>query len=85
MRSSLDSLVDNLSEINNKTCISCKEKNKTTQYCEYAKLNKNKLMYKCLNCKAISYKPIQPLIDKFSNTYRLSDNNNEKFILLLRN
>ena len=41
-------------------------------------------MYKCLNCKNITYKPIQPLIDKFSNTYRLSDNNNEKFILLLR-
>ena len=32
MNSSLDSLVDNLSQINNKTCISCKGKNKTTQY-----------------------------------------------------
>ena len=30
MKSSLDSLVDNLSEINIKKCISCKEKNKTT-------------------------------------------------------
>ena len=30
MKSSLDSLVNNLSEINIKKCISCKEKNKTT-------------------------------------------------------
>ena len=80
----MDSLVDNLSETNNKTCISCKAKNKTTQYCEYVKLDKNKLMYKCLNCKAISYKPIQSIIDNFSNTYRLSNNNHKKFILLLR-
>ena len=84
MSSSLDSLVDNLSEINNKTCISCKEKNKTTQYCEYIKLNKNRLMYKCLYCNDISYKPLKPLINNFSNTYRLSNNNDEKFILLLR-
>ena len=41
-------------------------------------------MYKCLNCKAISYKPLQHLINNFSNTYRLSNNNNERFILLLR-
>ena len=82
--SSLDSLVDNLSEINNKTCISCKEKNETTQYCEFVKLNNNRLMYKCLNCKAISYKPLQPLINNFSNTYRLPNNNNDKLLLLLR-
>ena len=41
-------------------------------------------MYKCLKCNTITYKPIQPLINKFSNTYRLSNNNNEKFILSLR-
>ena len=61
MKSSLDSLVDNLSEINIKKCISCKEKNKTTQYCEFVKLNENRLMYRCLSCKDISYKPLQPL------------------------
>ena len=84
MKSSLDSLVNNLSEINIKTCISCKESNKTTQYCEFVKLNENRLMYKCLSCKEISYKPIQPLIDRFSNTYKLCNNDNEKFVLLLR-
>ena len=41
-------------------------------------------MYKCLNCKAISHKPLKPLLDKFSNTYRLSNNDNERFLLLLR-
>ena len=54
------------------------------QYCEFAKLNKNRLMYKCLNCKAMSYKSLKPVINNFSNTYRLSNNNNERFILLLR-
>ena len=84
IRSSLDFLVDNLSEINNKTCISCKEKSKATQYCEFVKLNKNMLLYKCLNCKAISCKSLKPLINNFSNTYKLSNNDNERFLLLLR-
>ena len=41
-------------------------------------------MYKSLECQDISYKPLQPLIDKFANTYRLSDNHNQRFALLLR-
>ena len=84
MNSSLDSLVNNLSEINNKTCISCEETNKITKYCEFVKLNESRLMQRCLSCKDISYKPKEPLIDRFSNTYRLFNNNNEKFVLLLR-
>ena len=68
IRSSLDSLVDNISERNNKTCNSSKEKKKTVQYCEFVKLNINRLMYKCLNCKAILYKSIKSLINNFSNT-----------------
>ena len=83
MNMSLDKLVDNLSEINIKTCLSCKERNKTTQYYKFIKLDKNRLMYKCLNCNDKSYKSLQPLIDKFPNTHRLSKNNDE-FILLLR-
>ena len=84
MNFSLDSLVDNLSEIKNKTCIRFKERNKTTQPCEFVKLDDNKLMCRCLERKHISYKPLQPLIDTFPNTYTLSDNDNQKFILLLR-
>ena len=41
-------------------------------------------MYRCLSSQYISYKPLQPLIDKFSNTYSLCDNDNERFVLLLR-
>ena len=47
MNRSLDVLVDNLSQINDKTCKKCKERNKTTQYCKFVKLNRDKLMYKC--------------------------------------
>ena len=80
---SLDKLVDNLSEINIKTCLSCKERDKSTQYCKFLKLDKNRLMYKCLNCNYTSYKSLQALTEKFPNTHRLSKNKDE-FILLLR-
>ena len=48
------------------------------------KLHENRLMYKCLNCKNISLKPINTLITKFSNTYKLRNDDNETFVLLLR-
>ena len=54
------------------------------QYCNFIKLEENTLMYRCLKCKNISYRSIKPLIDKVSNTYRLCNNNSEKFVLLLR-
>ena len=41
-------------------------------------------MYKCLNCRNTSFKPLTELINKFQNTYKLCNNDNEKFILLLR-
>ena len=83
IKSPLDKLVDNLSEINNNTCNKCKESTRTTQYCEFVKLHENRLMYECLNCKNRSFKPIYSLISKFSNTYKLCCNDNEKFVLLL--
>ena len=43
MNISLDMLVDNLSEINNKECKKCKERTKTTEYCEFVKLDKTDL------------------------------------------
>ena len=84
IKSPLDKRVDNLSKINNNTCKKCKERTKTIQYCEFVKLHENKLMYKCLNCKNISFKPINTLITKFSNTYKLRNDDNETFLLLLR-
>ena len=41
-------------------------------------------MHECLNCKNISFKPINSLISKFSNTYKLCSDDNKKFVLLLR-
>ena len=46
----LESLTDKLSEINNKTCVKCKERDKSTQYCEFVNLDMNRLRYKCLKC-----------------------------------
>ena len=43
MSSSLDSLTDNLSEINNKTCVKCKKRVKSVQYCKFIDLIKNRL------------------------------------------
>ena len=47
MNRSLDVLVDNLSQINDKTCKKCKERIKTTQYYKFNKLDRDKLMCKC--------------------------------------
>ena len=84
MNFSLDSLRDNLSEINYKTCVKCKERIKSVQYCKFIDLSNKKSRYKCLKCNDISYKSIKPLIEKFPNTYRLSNEDNQKFILLIR-
>ena len=81
---SLDTLVNNLSELNNNTCNKYKERTKSTHYCEFVKTHENRLMYKCLNCRNTSLKPLTELINKFQNTYKLCNNDHEKFILLLR-
>ena len=41
-------------------------------------------MCKCLKCNDISNKSINSLINKFPNIYRSCNNDNEKFVLLLR-
>ena len=84
IKSQLDRLVDNLSEMNNNTYNKCKERTWTTHYYKFVKLHENGLMYKCLNCKNISFKPINELISRFQNTYRMCNSDNEKFVLLLR-
>ena len=57
---SLANLTDNLSEINNKVCKKCMERNKIKSECQYIKQSKNK--YRCKTCHDISYKPIKGLI-----------------------
>ena len=47
MNTSLSSLTDNLSEINNKECKRWMERNKTKSDCQYTKHKDNRLVYKC--------------------------------------
>ena len=60
------------------------ERNKIKSGCNFIKLKDNRLVQKCKKCNDISYKPINDLITKCPNTYRLSNKDPDKFILLLR-
>ena len=84
MNTSLASLVDNLSEINNKDCKKCMERNKINSECQYIGLKDNRLKYKCKKCNDISAKSIDELIKKFPRTHKFCNGNLNKFVLLLR-
>ena len=84
MQSKLSDLADNLSEINNKDCKKCMERNKTRSECEFIGLKDNRLNYKCKKCNDISTKSINGLIKTFPRTYKFCNGNLNKFVLLLR-
>ena len=84
MSFSLSSLVDNLSEINNKDCKKCMERKKINSKCDYIKFRNNRLEYRCKECNDKSYRSINDLIKKFPNTYQFINKDLNKFILLLR-
>ena len=84
MATSLSNLTDNLSEINKKECKSCKKREKISINCAFIKLENNRSIYKCKKCDDISYKSVEALKEKFSNTYRFCNKDLKKFILLLR-
>ena len=84
MNTSLENLVDNLSEINNKDCKKRIEINKIKSGCKLIKLKDNRLIYKCKTCNDISYKLILDSIHKFPNTYRFCNKDLNKFVLSLR-
>ena len=84
MSFSLSSLVDNLSEINNKDCKKCMEWKKINSKCDYIKFKNNRLEYRCKECNGKSYRSINDLIKKFPNTYQFINKDLNKFILLLR-
>ena len=91
---SLANAVEDLSELNKP--IKCKKylerKNKYDSCCYFDKLVDNRLQYKCKDCSTYSYKPLNPLKERFKNTYEFCNDNktesmgkvNNKFILLLR-
>ena len=84
MSFSLSSLVDNLSEINNKDCKKCMERKKSNSKCDYIKFKNNRLAYRCKECNDKSYRSINDLIKMFPNTYQFINKDLNKFILLLR-
>ena len=69
MNMSLDTIVNNLSELYNQKCIYCKEKNKIKQ-CKYSKIHNKKVFLQCLECENYQYKQINYYTKKFSNTYK---------------
>ena len=70
MSTSLSSLVDNLSEVNNKDCKNVRKEKKNRSGCEFIGLKNNRLKYKCKECGDISAKSMNELIEKFPNTYQ---------------
>ena len=84
MATSLSNLADNLSEINNKNCKKCMERNKIKSECRYIKQKENKLIYKCKKCDDISYKSVNGFIQNFPSIYEFCNKNLNKFVLLIR-
>ena len=84
MRSKLSDLVDNLSEINNEDCKTCTERKNIKSECEFIGFENNRLNYRCKECKGISAKSINELIEKFPTMHQFCNGAFNKFVLLLR-
>ena len=84
MQSKLSDLVDNLSEINNKDCKTCMERKNIKSECDFIGFKNNRLNYRCKECKGISTKSINELIEKFPRMYQFCNGDLNKFVLLLR-
>ena len=80
MATSLSKLVDSLTEvIHNDKCINCKSD------ISYMKVIDETLIFKCFNCKKNYEKEInKELIERFASTYKLCNNDLNKFVMLLR-
>ena len=68
--SKLSNLVGNLSEINNKDCKTCIERENIKSECEFIGLKNNRLNYRWKECNGTSAKSVNNLIEKFPNTYQ---------------
>ena len=65
MPSKLSSLVNNVSEINNKDCKTCMERKKIRSECRFIGFKNNKLNYRYKECNGTSTKSVNDLIEKF--------------------
>ena len=77
-------LTDNLANLNSVFCNKCMEQNKKLSQCCYTYNENNHLVFKCNECHNKTIKPSNLLKEKFSNTYRLCDDDLDKFMLLIR-
>ena len=80
MATSLSKLVDNLTEdIHYDKCVDCKSD------LTYMKVMDETLIFRCFNCKKNYKKEINnELIKRFASTYKFSNNDLNKFVMLLR-
>ena len=80
MATSLSKLVDNLMEdIHYDKCVDCKSD------LTYMKVMDETLIFRCFNCKKNYKKEINnELIKRFASTYKFSNNDLNKFVMLLR-
>ena len=65
MPTSLSNLVDNLSEINNKDCKKCMEREKIISKCKFIGYKNNRLNYKCKKCNNKYAKSLNELLKSF--------------------
>ena len=77
MQGSLDSHVNNLSELNVCNCLNKSEQNIKIKYDNY-------IYTRCKTCTKRSKQLITSLKDKFPNLYQLSEGNVKTFIILLK-
>ena len=82
----LEDCVEDLPELNKedeyKKC--AERKRKYTPTCVFDKLVDNRLQYKCVECNNYSYKPLNPIKERFPDTYNFCNGDDKKFVLLLR-
>ena len=64
----LSDLINNLSGINNKECISCMERKKIKSRCEFVRFENNRLNYRCKECRTT--KLINEVNKNFPITYQ---------------
>ena len=69
MQSKLSDLFDNLPEINNKDCKTCKKRKYIKSECDFIGFKNNRLNYRFKECKGTSTKSINGLIEKFPSVY----------------
>ena len=79
MQSKLSDLVENLSEANNKDFKTWMERKNIKSECDFTGFRNNRLSYRCKECKGISTKSINGLLEKFAQMYQFFNGDLNKF------